>query len=108
MNALSFTIYAIAEHTEVDRRLREEIKSVLGDRPLTAQLLSELRYMEVRCSFCPFPHVSNLLLQCVLKESLRCYPVVANTVRSSELPHTFGPHTVPPVRRLLLLVLANA
>jgi cytochrome P450 len=52
VNALSFTMYALAEHPDVDRRLREEIKNVVGDKPLTAQLLSELRYMEVRSPFC--------------------------------------------------------
>jgi cytochrome P450 len=43
-NALSWTWYLLSQHPDADRYLRQEIDSVLGDRPPRAEDLAGLRY----------------------------------------------------------------
>ncbi|XP_073836497.1 cytochrome P450 4d8-like [Musca autumnalis] len=60
--ALSFTLYLISRHPEVQQRLLDEIYNIFGKNtvePVTITKLNELKYM-----------------QCVIKESLRLYPPV--------------------------------
>jgi cytochrome P450 len=58
-NALSWTFYLLSKHPDVERRLHEEVKSVLGDRVPT---LADLPRLE--------------LTERVIKESMRLYPPV--------------------------------
>lgn len=58
----TFALYCIARHPQVQQKMFEEIRAVLGDvkdTPPTLQLLNELPYLD-----------------CVLKEVLRLYPSV--------------------------------
>lgn len=61
-SGISFALCLISRHPEVQQKIIEEIKEVLGtdkDRPVTLRDLGELKYLE-----------------CVIKESLRLYPPV--------------------------------
>jgi cytochrome P450 len=65
--ALTWTLYLLSENAEVDGRLREEVRRVLGDRAPCFEDLPQLPYMEM-----------------VFSEVLRLYPpvwAVARTVR---------------------------
>ncbi|XP_061398086.1 cytochrome P450 4d8-like [Musca vetustissima] len=60
--AISFTLYLVSRHSEVQKRLLSEIYAVFGElniEPFTMSKLNELKYME-----------------CVIKESMRLYPPV--------------------------------
>ena len=57
--SLSWTCYLLAQHPEVEARLVEELRAVLGDRQPTTEDIPRLRYTEM-----------------VLKESMRLYPAV--------------------------------
>uniref|UniRef100_W8BYC8 Cytochrome P450 4d2 n=3 Tax=Ceratitis capitata TaxID=7213 RepID=W8BYC8_CERCA len=69
-SALSFCLHLISRHAEVQAKLFDEIRHVLGDdreRPVSLRGLGELKYME-----------------CVIKESLRLYPPVPIIGRNFE------------------------
>lgn len=55
--ALSYSFYLISQHPDVEGKLREEIREVLGDRPATMEDIARLTYAEQ-----------------VIKESMRLYP----------------------------------
>ncbi|HKW56650.1 MAG TPA: cytochrome P450 [Candidatus Acidoferrum sp.] len=57
--SLSWTCYLLAQHPEVEAKLVEELRAVLGGREPTTEDLPRLRYTEM-----------------VLKESMRLYPAV--------------------------------
>src|SRR5690349_2358842 len=56
-NALAWTFYLLSTHPQIERRLREELDRVLGDRPPALEDLGSLTYLTQ-----------------VLKESMRLYP----------------------------------
>lgn len=59
-NAISFTLYMIAKHPEVQAKLNQEIENILGDDgELTFKILNEFKYLEL-----------------VIKETLRLFPPV--------------------------------
>lgn len=61
-SAISYTLYLLARHPEVQARAFKEIRDVIGDdksKAICMRDLSELKYLE-----------------CVIKESLRLYPPV--------------------------------
>ncbi|XP_033171506.1 probable cytochrome P450 4d14 [Drosophila mauritiana] len=61
-SSIAFTCYLLARHPEVQARVFQEVRDVLGEdksAPVTMQLLGELKYLE-----------------CVIKESLRLFPSV--------------------------------
>ncbi|KAI8115368.1 Cytochrome P450 4d2 [Lucilia cuprina] len=61
-SGISFALYLISRHPEVQQKIFEEIVEVIGsdkERPVTLRDLGELKYLE-----------------CVIKESLRLYPPV--------------------------------
>ena len=58
-NALTWTFYLLAKHQDIQDRLHEEIKAVLGDRPPTLEDLDRLVYTGM-----------------VFNESMRVYPPV--------------------------------
>lgn len=57
--ALAWIWYLVAKHPEVELRLAEESRRVLGDRPAAADAIPQLNYTE-----------------CVVREALRLYPPV--------------------------------
>lgn len=59
MTSVSFTLYLLANHPEVQERAAEEVQSVAGSARLTPAHLAELKYLDA-----------------VVKESLRRYPSV--------------------------------
>ncbi|KAH8419833.1 hypothetical protein KR009_003099 [Drosophila setifemur] len=61
-SSIAFSFYLLARHPEVQARVFQEIRDVIGDdkeAPINMQSLGELKYLE-----------------CVIKESLRLYPSV--------------------------------
>lgn len=61
-SGISFALYLIARHADVQKKLVEEIKQVMGadkNKPVTYRDLQDLKYLE-----------------CVIKESQRLYPSV--------------------------------
>ena len=63
-NALTWTLYALSQHPEIERTLMAEVDAVLGGRAPTFEDLPKLRYAEQ-----------------VLKESMRMYPPVHSLAR---------------------------
>jgi cytochrome P450 len=76
-NALAWTLYLIAAHPEVDRRLAAELSSVIGDRPVTAADLGKLPYLHQ-----------------VIQESLRLMPPVWLVGRRAMHDQTVGGHEI--------------
>ncbi|KAI8034278.1 probable cytochrome P450 4d14 isoform X1 [Drosophila gunungcola] len=61
-SSIAYTCYLLARYPEVQARVFQEIRDVIGDdksAPVSMQLLGELKYLE-----------------CVIKESLRLFPAV--------------------------------
>jgi cytochrome P450 len=67
--ALSWTWYLLGQHPEVDARLADELRAVLGGRPPTVADLPALRYTEM-----------------VVKESMRLYPPAYGIARQVAKP----------------------
>lgn len=65
-SVLTFTIYCLTQHADVQARLRAEIDRVVGERPPTSQDVREMRY-----------------LRAVLNEVLRLFPPVPFNIRRS-------------------------
>ncbi len=66
-NALTFALWCVAKHTDVQARMRAEVQAVCGDRPPEARDFRGLKYLEQ-----------------VFAESMRLYPpawVVARTAK---------------------------
>jgi len=77
--ALSWTWYLLARHPDVDARLAEELRTVMGDRAPAASDLPELRYTEM-----------------VVNESLRLYPPAYALGRQAARPTEVAGHAVAP------------
>jgi len=75
-NALAWTAWLVAQHPEVEAKLRSELGQVLGGRPPEAQDIQKLRYTSQ-----------------VLDESMRLYPPAWITAREAqEDDHLLGFH----------------
>jgi cytochrome P450 len=77
--ALSWTWYLLARHPDVDARLAEELRTVMGDRAPAASDLPELRYTEM-----------------VVNESMRLYPPAYALGRQAARPTEVAGHAVAP------------
>ena len=77
-NALSFSLWLIAQHPDVQQRLHEEAVSVLGDRAPTADDYPQLPYAYA-----------------VFAETLRLYPPVWITARTCETPYEIAGYKIP-------------
>jgi cytochrome P450 len=86
-NALTWTLYALSQHPEIERALVSEVTEVLGGRAPTFDDLPRLRYTEQ-----------------VLKESMRMYPPVPSTARLSLEETSIGGYAVPKGSEVLLWV----
>ncbi|KAM7346802.1 putative cytochrome P450 4d14 isoform 2-T2 [Cochliomyia hominivorax] len=87
-SGISFALYLIARHPEVQEKLVEEIRQVLGSdkhKPVTYRELQELKYME-----------------CVIKESQRLYPSVPAIGREVTEDTVVGDITIPAKTNLSL------
>ncbi|KAI9251375.1 cytochrome P450 [Phascolomyces articulosus] len=66
-SALSFAIYNLATHPEIQQKAREEAIRVLGDEPVdTLPTLDQIKDM---------PYI-----QMIIKETLRLYPIIPSTI----------------------------
>ncbi|MEV6946606.1 cytochrome P450 [Streptomyces sp. NPDC051172] len=75
---LAWALYEIAGNPAVERRLREELASVCGDRPLRYDDLDRLPYA-----------------QRVLREAIRKYGVIWMVMRSAARDIVLGGHLIP-------------
>ncbi|XP_054711969.1 cytochrome P450 4V2-like [Uloborus diversus] len=90
--AISWALYNIGLHPEVQEKIFQELESIFGDdrdRPISADDLKEMKYLE-----------------CVLKESLRLYPSVAFIAREIKENLPVGNYTIPTGSLCLILILA--
>lgn len=78
-NALTWTWYLLAQHPEVESRLRQEVGFVLGERVPTLDDLPRLEYTGR-----------------VFRESLRLYPPAWTIGREVVTAYRLGPFDVPP------------
>ena len=76
--ALSWTWYLLAQHPEVDARLGDELRAVLGERAPTAADLPRLKYAEM-----------------IVSESMRLYPPAYAIGRQAARPTEVAGHPVP-------------
>jgi cytochrome P450 len=75
--ALAWTWYLLCQHPEVEERLVEELRTALGDRPLTVEDVPRLRYAEA-----------------VIHESMRLHPPAYVLGREAIRDTTVGGHPV--------------
>ncbi len=76
-NALTWTLYLLSQHRDVEDKLRDELRTVLGDRPPTVADYPRLVYTEK-----------------VISESLRMFPPAWVMVRQVIEPLQLGEHTL--------------
>jgi len=75
---LTFTWYLLSEHPTVERRLHEEIDTVLDGETLTPAGMGRLKYVSQ-----------------IIKEVLRFYPPVHMMIRETTEEVAMGPYTLP-------------
>lgn len=86
--SLTFAFHLLGRHLDVQEKVRDEIKRVLGDeQPTAAQLISALPYTTA-----------------VLKEAMRLYPAAPITGRRSLEDTTIGGYDVPAGSDVVLSV----
>jgi len=77
--ALSWTWYLLSQHPEVDARLADELRSVLGDRPPAVADLPKLTYTEM-----------------IVNESMRLYPPAYGIAREAVNPGEVAGYPIAP------------
>jgi cytochrome P450 len=86
--SLTFAFHLLGRHPEIQQRVRDEVKQVLGDgRPSAAQLIGELPYT-----------------MAVLKEAMRLYPAAPITGRRSIEDTSIGGYDIPSGSDVVLSV----
>lgn len=83
-NALSFALHLMAQHPEVQQAMRDEARSVLGDRSPVATDYPRLPYATQ-----------------VFAETMRLYPPVWVTARTCRTPYEIAGYTIPVGASLL-------
>ncbi|MCG8350678.1 MAG: cytochrome P450 [Chloroflexales bacterium] len=84
-NALNWIWYLLSKHPTVERRLHNELATVLGGRPPTLEDLPKLSYTTM-----------------VIEESLRLYPPAWVIERRSIAADQIGPYAIPPGSTIIL------
>jgi cytochrome P450 len=84
--ALSWACYLIAQNPDVETKLVEELRAVLGDRVPTPDDLPRLRYTEM-----------------VLKEAMRLYPAVWGIGRKAVKECELGGYRIPAGSNIFIL-----
>jgi cytochrome P450 len=77
--ALSWTWLLLSEHPEVAERVREEVRRVTGERPLTVDSVPQLTFADA-----------------VLKEAMRLYPPIVGIGRENLVEVELGGYRLPP------------
>ena len=86
--SLTFAFHLLGRHPDVQQKVRDEVRQVLGDgRPTAAQLISDLPYTTA-----------------VLKEVMRLYPAAPITGRRSLEDTTIGGYDIPAGSDVILSV----
>jgi cytochrome P450 len=86
--SLTFAFHLLGRHRDIQEKVRDEVKRVLGDQPPTAaQLIGELPYT-----------------MAVLKEAMRLYPAAPITGRRSVEDTTIGGYDIPSGSDVVLSV----
>jgi cytochrome P450 len=88
-SAMSWTSYLLGRHPEVQRRVQEEIDTVVGDRDITPDDIAKLEY-----------------LRRVIHESLRLYPPVWALGRKCVADTELGGHMIPADTEVLYSIYA--
>ena len=83
--ALAHTFYLLSKHPEIEKRLRAELDTVLGDRLPNADDMKQLVFTER-----------------VLKEAMRLYPPAWTTGRQANEDVTIGGYHIPKGSQLLV------
>lgn len=83
--AMGWTVYLLAQHPEVVRRLREEVNTAIGDGVITPETLRTLPYTAQ-----------------VIQESMRLYPPAWVMSRRALGDDQFGEYTIPAGSTVLL------
>lgn len=83
--ALTWILYEVANHPEVEQRVRGELATVLEGRALTAESLQSLHYTRA-----------------VVEETLRVHPPAWNFVRRSVKEDEIGGFTMAPDTKVLI------
>jgi cytochrome P450 len=84
--ALSWACYLLAQHPQVEKKLVEELQTVLGDRAPVPEDLSRLRYTEM-----------------VVKEAMRLYPPAWGIGRRAAVDCEIGGYQVPKGTNIFIL-----
>jgi cytochrome P450 len=84
-NAMTWTLFLLAQHPKVAHALLDELESVMGGAPPSVDTLARAP-----------------LLEAVVKESLRILPPVPYTIRVAREPTPIGPFTVLRGDRVIL------
>ena len=84
-NAMTWTWYLLSQHPEIERKLHEELESVLGGRIPTAEDTPRLKYAEM-----------------VFAESMRLYPPAWTLGRRVLADYRIGEYTFPSGSILLM------
>lgn len=84
-NALSWTFYLLGKHPEVARRMREELRAVLGGRPPTADDYRSLEYTRM-----------------VFNESMRLYPPAWILARAPRVDTELGGYLIEGGSRMFI------
>lgn len=85
-NALTWTLYLLSQHPEIDQRVYDEIHSVLDDRPPTLADLKDMPYTLM-----------------VFKEAMRLYPPAWAFSRQATEDVSIGDHTIPQKWDVLII-----
>lgn len=84
--ALSWACYLLAQNPQIETKLAEELRAVLGDRVPTPEDLPRLRYTEM-----------------VIKETMRLYPAVWGIGRRAVAECELGGYRVPAGSNIFIL-----
>jgi cytochrome P450 len=86
--SLTFAFHLLGRHRDIQQRVRDEVREVLGDdRPTAAQLINDLPYTTA-----------------VLKEAMRLYPAAPITGRRALEDTTIGGYDIPAGSDVVLSV----
>jgi cytochrome P450 len=88
-NALTWAFYLLAQHPQVEERLRQEIRDAVGDAPITLKDLARMPYALM-----------------VVNEVLRMYPPAWTSMRHAQETFELGGYTIPAGSFIMLPIYA--
>ncbi|GFS48649.1 cytochrome P450 4C1 [Nephila pilipes] len=88
--ALSWALYCLGQNPEIQLRVQEELDEIFDDdisRDITREDITRMKYLE-----------------CVIKETLRFYPIIPFIARECRKPFKVLGHEIPPGSLCLILI----